>query len=118
MTAVPISEDGSLRFESTELPGIYQVDVKAQDRLFRDFFAVNTSTTEADLTAIPLQQASERVNAQAGSTNETGELDTEALDIQRHGREIWGELLILAVCFLLLEGFLSNRASTFTAGEA
>ncbi|MDE0087859.1 MAG: BatA domain-containing protein [Candidatus Poribacteria bacterium] len=118
MTAVPISEDGSLRFESTELPGIYQVDVKAQDRLFRDFFAVNTSTAEADLTSIPLQQASERVNAQAGSTNETGKLDTEALDIQRHGREIWGELLILAVCLLLLEGFLSNRASTFTAGEA
>ncbi len=118
MVAVPISEDGSLRFESTELPGIYQVDVKAQDRLFRDFFAVNTSTAEADLTAIPLQQASERVNAQAGSTNEVGELDTEALDIQRHGREIWGELLILAVCLLLLEGFLSNRASTLTAGEA
>ena len=118
MTAVPISEDGSLRFESTELPGIYQVDVKAQDRLLRDFFAVNTATAEADLTSIPLQQAFERVNAQAGSTNETGELDTEALDIQRHGREIWGELLILAVCLLLLEGFLSNRASTFTAGEA
>lgn len=118
MTAVPISEDGSLRFESTELPGIYQVDIKGQDRLFRDFFAVNTSTAEADLTPIPLQQASERVNAQPGSTNETGELDTEALDIQRHGREIWGELLILAVCLLLLEGFLSNRASTFTAGEA
>jgi len=118
MTAVPISEDGSLRFESTDLPGIYQVDVKAQDRLLRDFFAVNTATAEADLTAIPLQQASERVNAQAGSTNETGELDTEALDIQRHGREIWGELLILAVCLLLLEGFLSNRASTLTAREA
>ena len=118
MTAVPISEDGLLRFESTERPGIYQVDVKAQDRLFRDFFAVNTSTAEADLTSIPLQQASERVNAQPGSTNETGELDTEALDIKRHGREIWGELLVLAVCLLLLEGFLSNRQSVLAAGEA
>ncbi len=118
MTAVPIGEDGEIRFESTELPGIYQVDVKAEDRLFRDFFAVNVSSAEADLTSISLQQASERVNAQAGSTNETGELDTEALDIKRHGREIWGELLVLAVCLLLLEGFLSNRESTLTAGEA
>ena len=118
MTAVPINEDGAIRFEATERPGIYQVEVKAQDRLFRDFFAVNTPTSEANLAPISLQQASDRVNAQAGSTNETGELDTEALDIKRHGREIWGELLILAVCLLLLEGFLSNRESTLTAGEA
>ncbi len=118
MTAVPIGEDGATRFETTELPGIYQIDVKTKDRLFRDFFAVNTPPAEANLTSISLQQASQRVNAQAGSTNEIGELDTEALDIKRHGREIWGELLILAVCLLLLEGFLSNRASTLTAGEA
>ncbi len=118
MTAVPIGEDGTTRFEATEFPGIYQIDVKTKDRLFRDFFAVNTPTAEANLTSISLQQASQRVNAQASSTNEIGELDTEALDIKRHGREIWGELLILAVCLLLLEGFLSNRASTLTAGEA
>lgn len=118
MTAVPIGEDGEIRFESTELPGIYQVDVKAEDRLFRDFFAVNVSSAEADLISISLEQASERVNAQTGSTNEIGELDTEALDIKRHGREIWGELLVLAVCLLLLEGFLSNRQSRLTAGEA
>lgn len=118
MIAVPIGEDGTMRFEATELPGIYQVDVKTEERLFRDFFAVNTSIAEADLSAISLEQASERVDAQTGSTNETGELDTEALDVKRHGREIWGELLILAVCLLLLEGFLSNRESTLRAGEA
>jgi hypothetical protein len=117
MTVVPIGEDGTTRFEATEFPGIYQIDVKTKDRLFRDFFAVNPPTTEADLTSISLQQASQRVNAQASLTNEIGELDTEALDIKRHGREIWGELLILAVCLLLLEGFLSNRASTLTAGD-
>ncbi len=117
MIAVPIDEDGEIRFESIGLPGIYQVDVKAQDRLFRDFFAVNISSAEADLSSISLQRASERINAQTGSTNEVGELDTEALDIKRHGREIWGELLVLAVCLLLLEGFLSNRQSVFAAGE-
>ena len=118
MTAVPIAEDGTVRYESAELPGIYQIDVKAQDRLYRDFFAVNTPVVEADLTSISLQQASERIDAHAGITSETGVLDTEKLDIKRHGREIWGELLILTVCLLLLEGFLSNRASTSTAGEA
>ena len=116
MIAVPIAEDGTMRFESSDFPGIYQVDVKAQDRLFRDFFAVNTAASEANLAPISLQQASERVSAQTGSTNETGELDTDALDIKRHGREIWGELLILTTCLLLLEGFLSNRESTLTAG--
>ncbi len=117
ISVVPISENGTVRYELTELPGIYQIDVKAQDKLYRDFFAVNTPAVEADLTSISLQLASERVDAQAGKTSETGELDTEELDIKRHGREIWGELLIFAVCLLLLEGFLSNRASKSTSGE-
>ena len=118
MIAVPIAEDGTVRYESTEIPGIYQIDVKAQDRLYRDFFAVNTPIAEADLTLITLQQASERVNAHAGLTSETGSLDAEELDIKRHGREIWGELLILAICLLLFEGFLSNRVSTSNTEEA
>lgn len=116
--AVPIEDDGAMRFESTELPGIYQVEIKAQGRLSRDFFAVNTSSSEANLASIPLEQAAKRVNAQSGSINEIGELDTEALDIKRHGREIWGELLILAICLLLLEVYLSNRESTLTTSEA
>lgn len=117
MSVVPINENGLVRYELIELPGIYQIDVKAQDRIYRDFFAVNTPAVEADLTPISLQLASERVDAQAGKTSETGELDTEELDIKRHGREVWGELLILAVCLLLLEGFLSNRASKSVSGE-
>lgn len=117
MSVVPIDEKGMVRYELIEQPGIYQIDVKVQDRLYRDFFAVNTSAVEAELTSISLQQASERVDAQAGKTSETGELDTEELDIKRHGREIWGELLILTVCLLLLEGFLSNRVGKSTSGE-
>ncbi len=115
--AVPIAEDGTMRFETTELPGLYQVDVQTKDRLIRDFFAVNTAAEEANLTQIPLEQASKLVDAQAEITTENGNLDTEALDIKRHGREIWGELLVLAVCLLLLEGYLSNRASTSNARE-
>lgn len=111
MVAVPISEEGMMRFDDTELPGIYQVDMKTQDRLFRSFFAVNTPTSEADLEPFSLQVAAEKVNAEEGTTDQTGQLDTEALDTRRHGREIWGELLLFAVCLLLIEGFLSNRQS-------
>lgn len=114
--AVPISEDGTMRYENTEIPGIYQVDMKTRDSLHRSFFAVNTPISEADLKPIPLQKAAEIVNAQEGSTDQIGELDTEALDIKRHGREIWGELLLLAVCLLIVEGFLSNREGNSTAG--
>ncbi len=117
MVAVPIAEDGSIRFESTELPGLYQVDIQTKDRLIRDYFAVNTSVDEADLTQIPLEQASKQVDAQVEFTTENGNLDTDALDIKRHGREIWGELLVLAVCLLLIEGYLSNRASATIARE-
>lgn len=117
MSAVAIDDDGTMRYEQSEQPGIYQVDVQTKDRLFRDFFAVNVPVDEANLTSISLQQASDRVDAHTEITPETGVLDTEELDIRRHGREIWGELLILTVCLLLLEGFLSNRASKSSVGE-
>ena len=117
ISAVAIAEDGTMRYELSEQPGIYQVEVQTKDSLLRDFFAVNVQADEANLTSISLQQASQRVDAQTEITPETGVLDTEELDIRRHGREIWGELLILTVCLMLLEGFLSNRASKSTAGE-
>ena len=119
-TVVPIAEDGTLRFQGTERPGIYQVEVRTQDSIQRDFFAVNVDTTEADLTEIPLAQAAARIGAQ---TTADPEIDGTAIaadtyNIKRHGREIWGELLILVVCLMLLESFLSNRESAQTVGES
>lgn len=110
---VPIAEDGTLQFQGTERPGIYQVEVRTQDRLQRDFFAVNVDAAEADLAQIPLQQAAARVGAQTTADEETGAITVadEAYNVKRHGREIWGELLLLAVCCMLLESFLSNRGS-------
>ena len=112
-TVVPIAEDGTLQFQGTERPGIYQIEVRAQDRLQRDFFVVNVDATEADLAQIPLQQAAARVGAQttADSDPEGTTVTADAYNVKRHGREIWGELLLLAVCFMLLESFLSNRGS-------
>ena len=112
-TVVPIAEDGTLQFQGTEHPGIYQVEVRTQDRLQRDFFAVNVDATEADLAQIPLQQAAARVGAQTTADAETKAttVTADAYNVKRHGREIWGELLLLAVCFMLLESFLSNRGT-------
>ena len=116
---LPIAEDGTLRFQGTEHPGIYQVEVRTRDSIQRDFFAVNVDTTEADLTEIPLAQAVARVGAQATADQEIEgtTIAADAYNVKRHGREIWGELLVLVVCLMLLESFLSNRESTLAAGE-
>ena len=117
---LPIAEDGTLRFQGTERPGIYQVEVRTQDGIQRDFFAVNVDTTEADLAEIPLSQAAARIGAQTTAGPESGEttVAADAYNVKRHGREIWGELLILVVCLMLLESFLSNRESALTVGES
>ena len=117
-TVVPIAEDGTLRFQGTERPGIYQIEVQTQDRTQRDFFAVNVDTTEADLTEISLAQAAARIGAQTTADQEiAGTVAADAYNVKRHGREIWGELLVLVVCLMLLESFLSNRENALTVGE-
>ena len=119
-TVVPIAEDGTLRFQGTERPGIYQVEIQTQGRLQRDFFAVNIDAVEADLARIPLQQAAARVGARTAADAETEgtTVEADAYNVKRHGREIWGELLLLTVCLMLLESFLSNREKAVTVGEA
>ena len=114
-TVVPIAEDGTLQFQGTKRPGIYQVEVRTQGSIQRDFFAVNVDTTEADLTEIPLAQAAARIGAQATADPEINETTVvaDAYNVKRHGREIWGELLVLVVCLILLESFLSNRLSNY-----
>lgn len=118
-TVVPIDEDGRLRFQDTERPGIYQIEVETQGRIQRDFFAVNVDGNESDLAQISLQQAAARVGAQTTvpEKTEVSTVATDTIDVRRHGREIWGELLILAVCLMMLESFLSNRASALAVGE-
>ncbi len=117
---LPIAEDGTLRFQGTERPGVYQIEVRTQDGIQRDFFAVNVDTTEAELTEIPLSQAAARIGAQTTAGPESGEttVAADAYNVKRHGREIWGELLVFVVCLMLLESFLSNRESALTVGES
>ena len=116
---LPIDEEGRLRFQGTERPGIYQIEVETQGRIQRDFFAVNVDGNESDLAQISLQQAAARVGARTtvSEKTEASTVATNTIDARRHGREIWGELLILAVCLMMLESFLSNRASALAVGE-
>ncbi len=118
ISVVPIAEDGTLQFRGTERPGIYQIEVRTQDRRQRDFFAVNVDAREADLVQIPLQQAAARVGAETGTdgTTEGATVAADAYNMKRHGREIWGELLLLAVCLMLFESYLSNRGTRSLMG--
>ena len=108
---VSISESGILSFDGTDSPGIYRVDVHGRDHLVRDFFAVNVEPTESDLRTIQIQEAIDRVGAQPMVAASSESLDV-ALDSHRMGKEIWGELLILALILLLIEGILSNHERT------
>lgn len=108
---VSVSATGDLRFDGTNLPGIYQVDVQGRDRLVRDFFAVNVEPTESDLRTIEIQEAIDRVAAQPMVNASTESLDL-ALNSHRMGKEVWGELLIMALILLLIEGLLSNHERT------
>ena len=97
-----------MTFNGTEIPGIYQVDVQGRDRRVRDFFAVNVDPTESDLQQVALQEAVDRVGAQMEVTSTLEDLD-QTLNAYRMGKEIWGELLVIVLICMLIEGVLSNH---------
>ena len=113
-----LAEDGSLTFNGTAIPGIYQVDglgrsrrvEESEDVLLRDFFAVNVDTTESELQPIPIREAAERIGAQTEVISESEALE-QTLNTYRVGVEIWSELLLIALILMLIEGILSNRES-------
>ena len=103
-------EDGSLTFDGTDVPGIYQVEGQGRDTRLQDFFAVNVDATESELQPIPVQEAAERIGAQTDIISESEALE-QTLNTYRVGVEIWSELLLLALILMLVEGILSNRES-------
>ena len=106
---VPIAEDGTLTYSGTDTPGIYQVDVEGKNRLKRNIFAVNVDSTESHLQQIPIREASKRIGAQLDIAA-TQETLRQALSDTRGGKEIWGELLLIALALMLVEALLSNHA--------
>ncbi len=103
---VTIESDGAIHFNQTDQPGFYQVDVYFEESKERQFFTVNVSPTESDLRPIDLEEAKARISAQVlGKEQELG----EKLNTSRTGREIWGELLGLALLLFGIESLLVNR---------
>ena len=111
------AEDGSLTFNGTDAPGIYQVEGQGRDALLRHFFAVNVDATESDLQSIPIQEAAERIGAQTKVIAEPEVLE-QTLNTYRVGVEIWSELLLIALILMLIEGILSNRESAISDDSA
>lgn len=107
-TPVPIAEDGTLIFGGTDTPGIYQVEIEGNNRRIRDFFAVNVDPTESRLRQIPIRDASKRIGAM-GDISATQESLRQTLTDYRVGKEIWGELLLIALVLMLVETILSNH---------
>ncbi len=105
---VTIAEDGTLTFSGTNSPGIYRIEVQSKNRRRRDFFAVNVDPTESHLRQIPIREATKRIDAQLDITT-TPEMLSKTLIDYRVGKEIWGELLLIALVLMLVETLLSNR---------
>lgn len=105
---VPIAEDGTLMFSGTDTPGIYQVEIQGNNKRIRDFFAVNVDPTESHLRQVPIREASKRIGALRDIT-ETQESLSQTLNDYRVGKEIWGELLLIALVLMLVETILSNH---------
>ena len=110
---VPIAEDGSLTFSGTDTPGIYQVEIQAKNRRIHDFFVVNVDPVESHLRQIPIREASKRIDAQLDITASKESL-RQTLDDYRVGKEIWGELLLIALVLMLVETILSNQKRAIT----
>jgi len=108
---VATDENGMVKFDDTNASGIYRVDVQTTDKIHSDFFAVNIDTRESDLTTIDEAEVMRKLNTNVSfvSEKESPVSLAKIVGLYRTGREIWGELLILALALMLIEVVLSNR---------
>ena len=107
-TVLP-GENGAFMFSGTNAPGIYQIEVAGRNQLLRDFFAVNVDARESELKQISIREAADRIGAQTDVMPASEALD-QTLNAYRVGKEIWSELLLIALLLMLVEGVLSNHA--------
>lgn len=107
-----VGNNGVIKYELTQSPGIYQVEIQGKKRTKRDFFTVNVDTSESNLTAFDMDKAlskfNKEVNAVEASFYEEGKLK-RTLNSYRMGKEIWSELLIVAIALMFVELYLANR---------
>ena len=104
--SIQLDQDRHISFADTDQPGIYPIDIYGAKSKQRQFLAVNLDASESNLRPIDLERAGVLLSAHAVDNQE--ELD-QTLNTLRTGREIWGELLVLALALMGVESLVANR---------
>ena len=104
--SIQLDQDRHISFADTDQPGIYPIDIYGAESKQRQFLAVNLDASESNLRPIDLERAGVLLSAHAVDNQE--ELD-QTLNTLRTGREIWGELLVLALALMGVESLVANR---------
>lgn len=98
----------NIKFDKTTTAGIYLSEIQTPDKIHRDFFAVNVDTRESDLSALSEEEALRKLGHTASFVKKSDQF-AKTIDSYRTGKEIFGELLILAVVLMLVEVVLANH---------
>ena len=104
--SIQLDQDRHISFADTDQPGTYPIDIYGAKSKQRQFLAVNLDASESNLRPIDLERAGVLLSAHAVDNQE--ELD-QTLNTLRTGREIWGELLVLALALMGVESLVANR---------
>jgi len=108
-----VGNNGIVKYDSTHSPGIYQIEIQGKERIKRDFFAVNIDTSESNLVAQDIDKALSKFNTKANAIETSSYADhgklKRTLNSYRMGKEIWSELLIVAIALMFVEICLANR---------
>jgi len=112
-SSVVVGNNGVLKYELIQFPGIYEIEIKGKDRIKRDFFAVSVDTSESNLSYQEKDKSLAKLNTavnsiETSSYNDQGKLK-KTLNSYRMGKEISNMLLIIAIVLMFFEIFLANR---------
>ena len=104
---VSTSDNEDIKFDKTTTAGIYLIEIQTDGKIHRDFFAVNVDTRESDLNVLSEEEALRKLGHKASFIKKSDQF-AKTIDSYRTGKEIFGELLILAVLLMLAEVVLAN----------
>ena len=115
---VPLStsDNADIKFDKTTTSGIYSIEIPTSDKIHRDFFAVNVDTQESDLNTLSEEEVIHKLGNIASFLKQPDQF-SKTIDSYRAGKEIFTELLILAVILMLCEVVLANHERTAVSRE-
>ena len=95
-------------FRATERPGIYRAEYAVADAPIRQWFAVNVSPSESDLSRYTLAEASEKLGLRNVVPVARPEKIAEVVRTEREGLPLWDYLLAATLLLAVLETFVGN----------